>query len=640
MTVKRNLNKLKIRTVDENGTEKLRTSENKEEIIEECIKFYDALFNGRQDARLLDTGESFQQSDKHLDEFLGTLDKLSEESKADLVKPLEMEEVKLAFERCKCGKAPGLDGLPYEFYEKAWTVIGKDFFNVLLCTLTRARLAESWKRGVTRLLAKVDGVPSVVELRPITLLLCSYKLLTSILTYRLRPVLQEVIRSNQLAVPGKQIMSGGFNLISFIQYINQSTGRGGAVVSLDDVKAFDRASVFYCDLVLQYMGFPPEYRAWVRMLHSGASTQLLFNSSGLTTSIKVTFSLRQGDSLSMPLYCLQREPLLRRIAELLTGLRIGRNPVVSYRETDEDFADDTNLVISDMEDIERFEEIVTRYEAQSGSLLSRNNKCKILYLGTWRERTEPPLPWLKVVSELRVFGIFLTADYTTTLSATWKEAYRGFEKTIFSWKQRYFDSMRQRVKALETFALSKLWYVCQILPLPSKYAKKIEKLTSSFLFQGKTERLKLMELCLPPDRGGLGVSEIRSRADALRLKQLLRMQDQAECGSYRHLCYWLAPVLRPHLPEMMNLSPVYHGRLPDFLQQAADLLLEGFNVYDVSPRELGDVTSKMLYKNFTADLEDSKVTYKFPQVNFPAVVWPRLRQSVLEPAVHRCFTVF
>ena len=88
------------------------------------------------------------------------------------------------------------------------------------------------------------------------------------------------------------------------------------------------------------------------------------------------------------------------------------------------------------------------------------------------------------------------------------------------------------------------------------------------------------------------------------------------------MCYWLAPVLQNHLPEMMELSPVYHGGLPDFLQQAADLLIEGFNAYNVSPRELGDVTSKMLYKNFTSVFQDSKVTEKFPQVNFPGVVWP------------------
>ena len=228
----------------------------------------------------------------------------------------------------------------------------------------------------------------------------------------------------------------------------------------------------------------------------------------------------------MPLYCLQREPLLRWIASLLTGLRIGRNPVVSYKEIDEDFCDDTHIVSSDLEDVNRFNNVMTRYEAQSGALLSRNKKFKILYLGGWRGRREAPFPWLKVVQELRVFGLILTPDYETTLRRTWEETFRGFQKTIFAWKQRKFDSMKRWAEAVQTFALSKLWYVSQILPLPQKVAKKIERLLSSFLFQGNTERLKLGELCLPPERGGLGLCEVRSRADALRLKQLCRMLGQ------------------------------------------------------------------------------------------------------------------
>ena len=63
-------------------------------------------------------------------------------------------------------------------------------------------------------------------------------------------------------------------------------------------------------------------------------------------------------------------------------------------------------------------------------------------------------------------------------------------------------------------------YVCQVLPLPASFAKKVEALTSSFVFTGKAERLKLLEVCLPEERGGLSLPEIRSRADALRLKQL------------------------------------------------------------------------------------------------------------------------
>ena len=72
------------------------------------------------------------------------------------------------------------------------------------------------------------------------------------------------------------------------------------------------------------------------MVHREANTRLVIGSN-LTQPIKVTFSFRQGDSLSLPLYCLQREPLLRRVAAVLSALTIGSNPVVSFKQVDEGY---------------------------------------------------------------------------------------------------------------------------------------------------------------------------------------------------------------------------------------------------------------------------------------------------------------
>ena len=61
-----------------------------------------------------------------------------------------------------------------------------------------------------------------------TLLNCTYKLLSMILVQRLIRVLQEVITSSQLAVPGKKIMSRGHNLV--IISSTSTTTRGGAAL--------------------------------------------------------------------------------------------------------------------------------------------------------------------------------------------------------------------------------------------------------------------------------------------------------------------------------------------------------------------------------------------------------------------------
>ena len=85
---------------------------------------YDAVFNGRHDKDLQDTGEPFQPSDRYLEEFLSKLSPLSEEAKAALVKNVSKEEIEDVVKSCPNGKAPGLDGLSYELYKSTWDIIG------------------------------------------------------------------------------------------------------------------------------------------------------------------------------------------------------------------------------------------------------------------------------------------------------------------------------------------------------------------------------------------------------------------------------------------------------------------------------------------------------------------------------------
>ena len=86
-------------------------------------------------------------------------------------------------------KSPGLDGLTAEFYKKVGPVINPELLKVLNCQLDRLKLIESDKDGATRLCPKVDTIPRVDQLRPITLLQLDYKILTKIVTSRLLKVM-------------------------------------------------------------------------------------------------------------------------------------------------------------------------------------------------------------------------------------------------------------------------------------------------------------------------------------------------------------------------------------------------------------------------------------------------------------------
>ena len=134
--------------------------------------------------------------------------------------------------------------------------------------------------------------------------------------------------------------------------------------------------------------------------------------------------------------------------------------------------------------------------------------------------------------------------------------------------------MIQKVEVAKAFALFKLRYISQVLPLRGAIAKKIKLLLSSLLFAGKPERLKLEELYIKPAKGSLGLLDVRKKADSLLLKHMTRMLMKYRKGAFRHPSYWLGAHLRQYLPAMMEQSPVmntgplpYHLYMLDLLQE-------------------------------------------------------------------------
>ena len=198
------------------------------------------------------------------------------------------------------------------------------------------------------------------------------------------------------------------------------------------------------------------------MLHHGATTRLILY-SGLSREISVSFSFRQGDCIAGDLYCLSQEPLLRMMRRKLQGLVVS-----NFVQKDEDYMDDIQFLSSCEGDLVTFDMVVRQFEAQSGFLLSRDCKSKVMGLGQWRGKGDWPLTWIQSVSEMKILG------FKETLRRTWDIVFEGFQRTLFAWESQSLSTLQQRITVLQKFALSKLWYVAQALPLSNSVKNKIE----------------------------------------------------------------------------------------------------------------------------------------------------------------------
>ena len=414
-------------------------------------------------------------------------------------------------------------------------------------------------------------------------------------------------------------------------------------------------------------------------------TQDLVLTNGLSRTIKVMFSFKQGDPIAMNIYILQQEPFLRLLRKTLAGLTI-----TNFKQIDKDYCDDVQTLSEDVRDLIKFDEVMQKFEKTSGAILSRNKKSKVMGIGQWKGKQDWPeqVKWMKVVTEMKIFGFTICPTYQQTLKQTWERVLRGFVKVLFSWQSRQLETIAQRVEVTKTFALSKLYYVAQVLPLPNKYRKQIESSLSKFIFRGRHERLKVDELENSCEQGGLGLPNIAVKADSLLLKQMCRMLTLPAEKSFHLLGYWLGGFLRDtgfdeNFPELADLGPVSHTMtrsfplhqymLDTFLeavgrgevrrnnipvattvlqdevlrvgQQAAQLAGRG-DAWDQQNAVQGDdpaqpatqgkimlkiVTTRTIYTSRMTDLlVPPKVELKFPQVNFKKLVYPRLQNKVLE----------
>ncbi len=109
----------------------------------------------------VDSGSSFHLDLDLLPGLLDGLTSLSPDQQAELELPFTLGELQSAVEATTASKAPGLDGLSYEFYKAIFGIVGLTLLDGLNAMLNRGLLAPSLLLGVVRLQPMVPGVPMV-----------------------------------------------------------------------------------------------------------------------------------------------------------------------------------------------------------------------------------------------------------------------------------------------------------------------------------------------------------------------------------------------------------------------------------------------------------------------------------------------
>ena len=118
---------------------------------------------------------------------------LPPEMATDLTSPVTLSELQNIVKVAKVNKAPGVDGIPVEFYQCFWEEIGEEMTSMLNKVLELRKLSKSQNTALVKLIPKVQSPRTIEDYRPISLLCADYKLLASVLCARLNKTLPLVL---------------------------------------------------------------------------------------------------------------------------------------------------------------------------------------------------------------------------------------------------------------------------------------------------------------------------------------------------------------------------------------------------------------------------------------------------------------
>lgn len=167
---------------------------------------------------------------------------MSEEENRLLTAPFSEIEIKSAVFSCYAEGAPGPDGLAFIFYHKFWELVKDDLialfkdFHEGSLDLSRLNFA------LVTLIPKVGEDVDMKHFRPISLLNCSFKIFSKLLTLRLSSIVQRIVSPTQSAfIKGRFILESVVVAHELVHSIHKS-GEPGVVLKLDYEKAYDRVS--------------------------------------------------------------------------------------------------------------------------------------------------------------------------------------------------------------------------------------------------------------------------------------------------------------------------------------------------------------------------------------------------------------
>uniref|UniRef100_A0A453D7X5 Reverse transcriptase domain-containing protein n=1 Tax=Aegilops tauschii subsp. strangulata TaxID=200361 RepID=A0A453D7X5_AEGTS len=175
-------------------------------------------------------------------------------------------------------KAPGPEGFTGLFFKRCWGVIMHTVMRVVQ-RFDSLHIDElHWLNSANVvLLPKKDGAEGISDYRPISLIHSIAKIIAKVLSLRLAPLMDGLVSNAQSAFIKRRSIHDNFMYVRNFARRLHKCKTPALLFKLDIKKAFDSVKWGYFLELLQRLGFPTRFRAWVAALLSTSSSRILLN---------------------------------------------------------------------------------------------------------------------------------------------------------------------------------------------------------------------------------------------------------------------------------------------------------------------------------------------------------------------------
>ena len=488
---------------------------------EYIVKYYENIYNPVADVI---------NDQMSIEEFLGpvicnnrivTDSKLTQIEIERLDSPLNIGELDQAILDCKSRTAGGPDGIGNAFLKKFWDLIRIPLFKYATHCLERGQLSSTFAGGSIRLIPKKGDSSKIKNWRPISLLNCSYKIISIAINNRLKTVEDRIMSRAQKGFTSSRYIQEV--LINVIENIAKSNAYNlsTSIVAIDEAKAFDSLSHAFMEKVWNFFNFGPVFKTMLKTLTGNRSSCIILGNGNYSRSFTVKSGTFQGDPPSPLIFNFNQQILLFKLeldnsfSSMFFAFTIPR-PIFeavapfqneSNRETynTDGFADDTTVLANtDYASLSSLKNILVRFGQLSG-LKCNVEKTSIMPVGN-RNALGADVRNLgfQVVDKFTLLGLEITHDLQM-LDKVHDITISKVRKVANFWS-RFRLSLPGRLGIAKTLMLSQISYLGSILTPTSNQLKTLNDIVLGFVKGNLT--ISKERLTLAPEEGGVGMIDL------------------------------------------------------------------------------------------------------------------------------------